>query len=152
LRAVIGLGSNLGDCLATLREACRRIDHEAGSILARSSVWRTSPIGGPPQHDFLNAAIAIESALSPRALLGALQTIELDLGRVRTVKDGPRTLDLDILWIDGTHVNENDLQVPHPRLEERAFALAPLLEVAPDAPFEMSADVKRQTIERLSTL
>ncbi|HVH46588.1 MAG TPA: 2-amino-4-hydroxy-6-hydroxymethyldihydropteridine diphosphokinase [Labilithrix sp.] len=132
MRVVIGLGANLGDRLVTLREAALRIAR-AGSVLARSHVWETAPVGGPAQPDFLNAALVVEWSRRPIDLLDTLMTIEAELGRVRDVPNGPRTIDLDILWIDGSSIDEPRLVVPHPRLHQRAFALAPMLEVVPDA-------------------
>lgn len=139
MRVVIGLGSNVGDRLANLREATSRIA-ALGTVLARSSIYETAPVGGPAQADFLNAALLVEYMESASALLAALQSIEHHLGRVRTERWGPRTIDLDILWIDGEAIETPDLVVPHPRLGERAFALAPLLEVAPDAPYARPTD------------
>lgn len=132
MRVVIGLGGNVGDRLETLREAVFAIERIA-PVLARSSVWETAPVGGPPQGDFLNAAVLVRWDAAPIALLDALSNIERELGRVREVKNGPRTIDLDVLWIEGQAIDEPRLVVPHPRLHERAFALAPMLEVAPDA-------------------
>lgn len=118
-----------------MQEALGRIASHA-RVLGVSRVYETDPVGGPDQPAFLNAAIAIEWEGEPLALLDALQRIELDLGRVRDVRWGPRTLDLDVLWIaGGMHVDDARLVVPHPRLHERAFALRPLLDVAPDAPY-----------------
>ncbi|MBX3198725.1 MAG: 2-amino-4-hydroxy-6-hydroxymethyldihydropteridine diphosphokinase [Labilithrix sp.] len=131
-RIAIGLGANLGDRLATLREAASRVAGVA-PILARSRVWETAPVGGPEQPDYLNAALLVEWSGDPLALLDALMEIEAELGRVRGVVNGPRTIDLDVLWIDGVVVDERRLVVPHPRLRVRAFALAPMLEVAPGA-------------------
>lgn len=130
MRVVIGLGGNLGDRLANLREAKARIGAVA-TVLASSLVWETAPVGGPAQPDFLNAALLIAWSSSPIALLDVLMAIEHDLGRVRGVRNGPRTVDLDMLWIEGETVNEPRLVVPHPRLHERAFAIAPLLDVVP---------------------
>ena len=132
MRVVIGLGANLGDRRATLREAAARIERLA-PILARSGLWETAPVGGPEQPDFLNAALLIEWTRAPIELLDELMAIEADLGRVREIPNGPRTIDLDVLWIDGLAVNEPRLVVPHPRVHLRAFALAPMLEVAPGA-------------------
>lgn len=132
MRAAIGLGANLGDRLATLREAKTRIGRIA-TILAGSAVWETEPVGGPPQADYLNAALLVEWRGAPVDLLDALSAIEVDLGRIRSVPNAPRTLDLDVLWIEGLAVDEPRLIVPHPRLRERAFALVPMLEVVPDA-------------------
>jgi 2-amino-4-hydroxy-6-hydroxymethyldihydropteridine diphosphokinase len=138
---VIGLGGNVGDRIATLREATARVAALPGArVIARSRVYETAPVGGPKQGDFLNAAILVEYMQSPRALLDALQAIEADLGRTRETRWGPRTIDLDVLWIEGVAIDEPGLVVPHPRLAERAFALAPLLDVAPDAPYARRVD------------
>lgn len=132
MRVVIGLGANLGQRLTTLREAKARIARVA-SVVASSHVWETVPVGGPPQPNFLNGALLVDWDGLPIDLLDALLAIEQEHGRVREVRNGPRTLDLDVLWIDGQSVDDPRLVVPHPRLHERAFAVAPLLEVVPDA-------------------
>ena len=138
---MIGLGGNVGDRLATLREAAARVAALPGArAIARSRVYETAPVGGPAQADFLNAAILVEYMQSAHALLEALHAVEADLGRTRETRWGPRTIDLDVLWIDGVVIDDEDLVVPHPRLAERAFALAPLLDVAPDAPYARPAD------------
>lgn len=133
MRVIVGLGSNVGDRLATFRRAVAEVSR-AGVVRARSRIYETAPIG-PAQPPFLNAAIAVDTALAPSDLLRELRRIEAELGRrrERELRWGPRTLDLDVLWIDDRIVHEPDLVVPHPRLHERAFAVAPLLEVAPDA-------------------
>src|SRR5262245_41640302 len=127
MRVAIGLGANLGDRLGTLREAAARLARSA-TILARSRVWETAPVGGPPQPDYLNAALLLDWDGTPIDLLDRLMKIEADLGRVRDVLNGPRTIDLDVLWIENVSVDERRLVVPHPRLRLRAFALAPMLE------------------------
>ena len=129
---VIALGANLGDRLASLRTAAARIA-ELGVVRARSTVYETEPVGGPPQPRYLNAALALETALAPDALMERLLAIESSMGRVRAEKNGPRAIDLDVLWIEGVATKSESLEAPHPRLEERAFALGPLVEVAPDA-------------------
>jgi 2-amino-4-hydroxy-6-hydroxymethyldihydropteridine diphosphokinase len=134
VRAVIGLGANLGDPAAQLRAATAAIARLPGTRIAKvSSLYRTAPVGYAAQPDFVNAAVAVETALEPRALLDALLAIERAAGRERTFKDAPRTLDLDILLYGDRVIDEPGLRVPHPRLHERAFALAPLVEVEPDA-------------------
>ena len=132
MRAVVGIGSNLGDRLATMREAVRCIATIA-RVEARSRVVETAPVGGPPQGDFLNAAVCVAWDGTAEALLDALLGIERALGRERREKWGPRTIDLDVLWIDGVVVDSPRLVVPHPHLLERAFAVVPLLDVAPNA-------------------
>jgi 2-amino-4-hydroxy-6-hydroxymethyldihydropteridine diphosphokinase len=127
-RVFLGLGANLGDRLATLRAA---VDDLAalGRVAARSSVWETEPIGPPP--DYLNAAVALDTALDPDALLDGLLAIEDRHGRVRVgARDAPRTLDLDVLLWEGRILDGPRLVVPHPRLAERLFALEPLAEIA----------------------
>jgi 2-amino-4-hydroxy-6-hydroxymethyldihydropteridine diphosphokinase len=131
-RVVVGLGSNLGDRLATLRLAVARVAAVA-RILATSRVWESAPIGGPPQADYLNAAVLLTWESEPIELLDELARIEEDLGRVRSVPNAPRTIDLDVLWMEGRVSEHPRLVIPHPRLPERAFALAPLLELVPDA-------------------
>ena len=131
---VVGLGSNLGDRVATLDAAIRALADVSGTRVVRATPYReTAPVGGPSQGPFLNAAVLLETTLSPRALLDALLEIERAHGRVRRVRWGPRTLDLDVLWIDGEVVDEPGLVVPHPRLTSRAFALGPLVELVRDA-------------------
>lgn len=133
-RAVIGLGANLGDPAAQLRVAIAAIGRLAGTrVLAVSSFYRTAPVGYAAQPDFVNAAVAIDTALEPRALLEALKAIEAAAGRARSFKDAPRTLDLDILLYDARVSDEPGLTLPHPRMHERAFALAPLVEIEPEA-------------------
>jgi 2-amino-4-hydroxy-6-hydroxymethyldihydropteridine diphosphokinase len=131
-RWVVGLGSNIEPRAEHLRfgvAACAA----AGRVLAVSPLYETLPVGGPPQPLFLNAAVAIDSALAPRALLERMQAAEAARGRRRGVRWGPRPLDLDLLWAEGVAIDETDLQLPHSRLADRAFALLPLLAVAPDA-------------------
>jgi 2-amino-4-hydroxy-6-hydroxymethyldihydropteridine diphosphokinase len=139
----------VGDRLATLRAAVARVAALPGaSVVARSAVYETAPVGGPPQGDFLNAAILVDWPHTAHALLDALLAIERDLGRTREVRWGPRTIDLDILWIDGVTISDERLEVPHPRIHERAFAIAPLLDVAPDAPY---ARVSDPSVRRIHT-
>ena len=129
--AYLGLGSNLGDRREHLRRAIDRLDEQC--VVRRiSSLYETEPIACPGPEKFLNAAAHIETALSPLDLLAFLRGIETDQGRVRRVKNDPRTLDLDILFCSGAIINEDDLVVPHPRLHERGFVLIPLAEIAPD--------------------
>jgi len=132
LRAVIGFGANLGDRLGTMRAAARALSLVVG-VERTSRVYATAPVGGPPQPEYLNAAALAVCQRTPGDLLDALLAIEADLGRVRGEKDGPRTIDLDVLWIEDKAIGTPRLVVPHPRLHERAFALVPLLELVPDA-------------------
>ncbi len=123
---VVGLGANLGRRLASLR-AARAALSQLAALRWASGVYETAPIG-PKQPMFLNAAVLLECSLSPLDLLARSLEIERDQGRVRRERWGPRSLDLDLLWSDVSHASEQ-LQVPHPRLCDRAFALRPLLDV-----------------------
>lgn len=133
-RVAIGLGANLGAAAATIADALAEIAAlDRTAIVAVSSLYTSEPVGGPAQPDYTNAVCLVETSLPPRILLGRLQAIEHAHGRLREVRFGPRTLDLDILLIDGVELRTPDLEVPHPRLAERRFALEPLLEIWPDA-------------------
>jgi 2-amino-4-hydroxy-6-hydroxymethyldihydropteridine diphosphokinase len=131
-RALLGLGSNEGDRAGHLRAAVAGLAGRLGVRPVVSPVYRTAPVGGPEQDDFYNMVVRVDSGRAPRELLAVAQALEADAGRVRTVRWGPRPLDVDILWVDGVAVDEADLQVPHPRMFERRFVLAPLRDVAPD--------------------
>ncbi|MCC6875082.1 MAG: 2-amino-4-hydroxy-6-hydroxymethyldihydropteridine diphosphokinase [Sandaracinaceae bacterium] len=129
-RYAIGLGSNLGGRRSLLRAALALIG-ELGEIIEISGLYETDPVG-PPQPRYLNAAVALHCSLAPRPLLERLLAFERWLGRVRRERWGPRTVDLDLLLWDGPPLDEPGLTLPHPRIEERAFVLAPLRDVWPD--------------------
>jgi 2-amino-4-hydroxy-6-hydroxymethyldihydropteridine diphosphokinase len=133
-RAHVGLGSNLGDRAATLSRAVELLGQEPGiEVIAVSSFRETDPVGYVDQPRFLNAAAALETSLAPRALLVVLLEVERELGRTRLgPRYGPRTVDLDLLLVDGVVLDEPGLTLPHPRLHERAFVLEPLEELDPD--------------------
>lgn len=135
-RAYIGLGSNLGDREVRLRAAVSALGKTAGiSVAGASAVYVSAPVGAAgPQPDYFNAVVAIDTTLAPRALLDALQRIEHDAGRARVAgeRNTARTLDLDILLIGDMTIDLPGLRVPHPRLQDRAFVVLPLLEIAPD--------------------
>ncbi|MSO57478.1 MAG: 2-amino-4-hydroxy-6-hydroxymethyldihydropteridine diphosphokinase [Thermoleophilia bacterium] len=131
-QAYVGVGANLGDREATIREALRRLAELPGiAVVAVSELRETAPWGPVPQPAYLNGAVALETALAPRALLDALLSVERSLGRVREERWGPRTIDLDLLLYGDETLVEPGLEVPHPRLHERAFALEPLAELDP---------------------
>lgn len=132
LFAFLGLGSNLGDRLEHLQRAVDLLHaDDRGRVDAVSGVYETAPVGGPEQGPYLNIAVRYATSRSPRDLLRSCNAVEAALGRVRTERWGPRTVDVDILLYDERVVAMRDLEVPHPRLLERAFALIPLIEVAP---------------------
>jgi len=132
-RAYVGLGANIGDRSAMLRAALEQLAAEPGvSLVAVSTVRETEPVGLAEQPDFLNAAAAIDTELPPRELLDRLLGIERRLGRTREgPRFGPRTIDLDLLLYGDEQLDEPGLEVPHPRLHERLFALEPLFELDP---------------------
>jgi 2-amino-4-hydroxy-6-hydroxymethyldihydropteridine diphosphokinase len=127
-RAFLGLGSNLGDRVRHLRDAVAALP----DVVAVSPVYETEPVGGPEQGPYLNLVVELDTSLSPRELLGVCQAREVAAARERVVRWGPRTLDVDVLWVEGATVHEPDLVVPHPRLWERRFVVAPLADLAPD--------------------
>ncbi|WP_375408030.1 2-amino-4-hydroxy-6-hydroxymethyldihydropteridine diphosphokinase [uncultured Methylobacterium sp.] len=131
--AYLGLGSNIGDKAATLAESVARLAVTPGiRITARSSDYRTPPWGDTDQDWFLNAAVAVDTTLSPHALLEAGLAIETALGRVRERRWGPRVIDIDVLFYEGAAVDDARLVLPHRFVRERAFVLMPLAEIAPD--------------------
>jgi 2-amino-4-hydroxy-6-hydroxymethyldihydropteridine diphosphokinase len=131
--AFLGLGSNLGDRLTNLQIAVDALQGEPGlRVIASSRVWETVPVGGPPQPDYLNAVLRVETELSARDLLDIARRVEARLGRVRTERWGARAIDVDVLLFDEEVIAEPDLEVPHPRLSQRAFVVLPLLELEPD--------------------
>jgi 2-amino-4-hydroxy-6-hydroxymethyldihydropteridine diphosphokinase len=129
--AYIGLGSNVGDRETNVRQAIELLA-EAGRVTAVSSLYATEPVGYLEQEDFINAVAEVETSLSAPSLLAVCRSIEDRLGRIRTVRWGPRTIDLDILLYGDSVMSTSSLVIPHPRMAERKFVLAPLAEIAPD--------------------
>ena len=130
----LSLGSNLGDRLDHLSKAVTALANQPKiRVLKVSSVYQTKPVGGPEQDDYLNAVVKIQTELSPLELLGITQSIENNQGRVREVRWGPRTLDIDVLTYDDLISTDEKLTLPHPRISERAFVLVPFFEVEPAA-------------------
>ena len=130
-RAYLGLGSNVGDRADHLQFAVHGLATRAGSVVAVSPVYETEPVGGPEQPDYLNAVVAVDTELDARGLLDVAQALEREAGRQQSVRWGPRPLDIDILFLGDERVDDDDLVVPHPRISQRAFALAPLADIAP---------------------
>ncbi len=155
--AYIGIGSNLEDPRAQVLRAFEELARAPDTrVTARSSLYRTAPIGHAAQPDFINAVAAVETQLSPDALLRELQAIEVRHGRARSFPNAPRTLDLDLLLYGDARINEPGLSVPHPRMHERAFVLQPLVEIAPQvqipqrgAASECLAASSGQNVERI---
>jgi 2-amino-4-hydroxy-6-hydroxymethyldihydropteridine diphosphokinase len=150
--AYIGMGGNLaspvGSPQATLAAAALRLQ-SLGRLVCRSSLYSTAPVGFAAQPRFINSAVALETALAPRELLAGLLAIEQEFGRDRSagIANGPRTLDLDILLFENLEISSPDLEIPHPRLAERAFVLVPLNEIAP----QLVMPGRKQTVTQLLT-
>lgn len=151
-RALLALGSNLGDRLNLLRQARRRIgEHPQISLKNASAIYETEPLGGPPgQGPYLNAALEISTCLSPGELLASCQEVEERCGRVRAERWGPRSVDIDILFYGDRVVRQADLIIPHPRLHERRFVLAPLVDLVPDFIHPQLDSTCRELLERLA--
>ena len=143
--AYVGLGSNLGDRLANLRQAVSLLGRAAGvRVLRTSRIYETAAVGGPPQGPFLNAVAEVDVVGgSARSLLNACLGVEARMGRVRDERWGPRLIDLDVLLFGDERIEEPDLVVPHPRMTERAFVLVPLGDLVPDrAPRQVGDEVR----------
>lgn len=149
MRAFLGLGSNMGDRVGYLRMGVAALE----DLVAVSPVYETAPVGGPDgQGPYLNVVAELDTRSSPRELLGLCARIEQAAGRVRSVRFGPRTLDVDVLLVGDLRVQDEDLVVPHPRMWERRFVLAPLHDLAPELVPEGVLDRAGGEVTRLGTL
>ncbi len=128
MRAFLGLGSNIGDRRTILREAVAAI----AELIAVSPVYETDPVGGPEQGPYYNIVVELKTDRSPRELLALCHELEQAAGRTRVIRWGPRTLDVDVLLVGDLTVDDDDLVVPHPRMAQRNFVMAPLLDLAPE--------------------
>ena len=128
VRAFLSLGSNIGD----RREHLRRAVEILPGVVAVSPLYETDPIGGPDQEPFYNIVVELETDMTPQQLLGLCHRLEANAERVREVRWGPRTLDVDIVWMDGVEMATDHLTIPHPRWKERRFVLAPMRDLAPE--------------------
>lgn len=143
MRYVIAVGANLGDAEHVVAHALSELGERLeGDLEARSSLFRTAPVGGPEQPEFINAVAIVHSFLQPRDVLGRLQVMEEEAGRIRDVRWGPRTLDLDLIVADDAVIDDADLTIPHPRAHERAFVLVPWLEIDPHAEIPARGSVR----------
>jgi 2-amino-4-hydroxy-6-hydroxymethyldihydropteridine diphosphokinase len=130
--AYIALGANLGDREDTLKEAITILgEHPEITVLRCSNMYETDPVGYEDQPDFVNMALALRTTLDPETLLDVLLQTEHTLGRERIIRWGPRTVDLDLLWVEGRELSSDHLMLPHPRMFERAFVLVPLADIVP---------------------
>jgi 2-amino-4-hydroxy-6-hydroxymethyldihydropteridine diphosphokinase len=149
-RAFLGLGSNMGDRVRYLRDAVSTL-REVG-LVAQSPVYETDPVGGPDQERYLNLVVELRTDRSPHELLGVCHRLEAAAERVRVERWGPRTLDVDVLWIDGVDIADDDLVVPHPRMWERRFVVAPLRDLAPDLADDAAVEAAEGAVDRRGPL
>jgi 2-amino-4-hydroxy-6-hydroxymethyldihydropteridine diphosphokinase len=150
-RAFLGLGSNLGDRVRFLRDAVATL-REVG-LVGVSPVYETDPVGGPVDQDrYLNLVVELRTTRTPQELLGVCRRLEAAAGRVRVERWGARTLDVDVLWIDGVELDHPDLTVPHPRMWDRRFVVAPLHDLAPEVADEAALDASEGLVERRGDL
>ncbi|MEQ1832672.1 MAG: 2-amino-4-hydroxy-6-hydroxymethyldihydropteridine diphosphokinase [Candidatus Eisenbacteria bacterium] len=150
MKAFIGLGSNLGDREASLRQALEQLAQAPDTVVVRaSSLYDTEPVGVEDQPHFLNAVAQLETQLTPRQLLWNLMLIERRLGRVRTQRWGPRTIDLDLLLYEDTVIEDDDFQLPHPELAKRSFVLVPLVELEPMLTHPVTGETMLALLQRL---
>lgn len=140
MKAVVALGANLEEPEAAVELAITLLE-QSTNLIARSSLYSTKPVGGPPQQDYVNAVCIIESDLPARDLLALLHGIEKSMGRVREERWGPRVIDLDLIAYGALLLEEEDLTLPHPRAHERRFVLEPWLEIDPDAELPLHGSV-----------
>ncbi|MBK8490978.1 MAG: 2-amino-4-hydroxy-6-hydroxymethyldihydropteridine diphosphokinase [Saprospirales bacterium] len=131
-QALLHLGSNMGNRMENLKEACRQLEQKAGRILQKSKVYETQPWGKPDQPDFLNMAVRLDTKSNPEALLRTIHLIEAEMGRVREEKWEPRIMDIDIALFADLVIQTPELTIPHPEMHLRNFVLVPLLDIAAD--------------------
>ena len=155
--AYVGIGANLDDPRTHVLDALNELDRLPHTrVVRRSSLYRSAPVGYAAQPDFINAVAQLETGLPAERLLAELQEIEARHGRSRSFPNAPRTLDLDVLLFGDSQMNTSGLEIPHPRMHERAFVLAPLLEISPDvtipgrgAARPLMDSTKNQKVERI---
>ena len=149
MKAVIGIGTNMGDRMGYIKRALSELDKRAGQVVSQSSVIETKAYGYTDQDDFLNLAVTLETGLEPYDLLSVLMAIEKDLDRTRLFRWGPRTIDLDILFYDDRIIDRPDLHIPHIDFYNRDFVLGPVCEIEPDLTDPRTGKTVTQLYEEL---
>jgi 2-amino-4-hydroxy-6-hydroxymethyldihydropteridine diphosphokinase len=150
-RVVLGLGSNVGDRVKSINQAVDQLRQDRDVHVVKVSPLYETPAEGPPQPDFVNGAVLLLTSLPAGEILSRALAVEAKLGRVRAeAPKGPRTIDIDVLWIEGEAVADDNLTVPHPGLRERSFALRPLLDLAPDAADDKGAPLSELPAARVA--
>jgi 2-amino-4-hydroxy-6-hydroxymethyldihydropteridine diphosphokinase len=148
-KAYIGIGTNIGNRRKNLEEALSRLKSEEVKVVSCSSFYETHPVGGPPQGNYLNGAIEIETSLSPGECLKVLKRVEKEMGRVPSGRNHPRIIDLDILLYDDMAISEKGIEIPHPRMHERSFVLRGLVQIAPGAVHPVLGKTVEELLTRL---
>ena len=151
MKAVIGIGTNMGDRGEYIRKALSELEKRAGRIVAQSSVIETKAYGYTDQDDFLNLAVSLETGLEPYELLDVLMAVEKNLDRVRLFRWGPRTIDLDIIFFGDRIIDRPDLHIPHIDLYNRDFVLGPVCEIEPDLTDPRTGKTVTKLLEELKT-
>lgn len=149
-KAYIGIGSNLGDRQQNCLDAIELLKINGLQVTRRSSMHETEPWGVKQQPKFINMAVEVKTDIPPRELLGLLKKIENDMGRMDTVRWGPRVIDLDILLYDNIKIDEDGLKIPHPLMHERDFVLGPLFEIAPDKEHPVLSVTIKKLLENIT--
>lgn len=149
MKTIVALGSNMGDRRGYIQRALEKIEERAGRVVSASDIIETRAYGLEEQDDFLNMVILLDTDLSPRDLLRCLNEIEAELERIRDIRWGPRTIDLDIIYYGDEIINEEDLIIPHQDLHNRRFVLEPLCQIAPDWKDPRSGKSAKELLEEL---
>lgn len=156
MRYVLGIGTNVGDRKENIEKAMKAIELlPQTKIVLKSSIYETQPVGYDEQQDFYNICVEVQSIFNPYEMIGAVLGIEAGFGRVRSIKDGPRIIDIDIIFAENIVIETRNLTTPHPRYKERRFVLEPLMELYPDGHFYgysfygLSEKIENQAIKKL---